>query len=103
MDCISESLHILQGEFVLRTSAGDFHMHQGDTTTFPGSEPHSWYNPGDQTAKVLWILTGSAQTATSTIQKRTSIMLETPRVVDNGNIGPVNSALVPRYSGVNLC
>src|SRR5690625_7884291 len=26
-------------------------------------------------------------------------MLETPRVVDNGNIGPVNSALVPRYSG----
>jgi|GEM_PF-102065 len=64
MDCISESLHILQGEFVLRTSAGDFHMHQGDTTTFPGSEPHSWYNPGDQTAKVLWILTGSAQTAT---------------------------------------
>src|SRR5699024_945743 len=26
-------------------------------------------------------------------------MLETPRVVENGNIGPVNSALVPRYSG----
>lgn len=26
-------------------------------------------------------------------------MLESPRVVDNGNIGPVNSAQVPRYSG----
>src|SRR5690625_7795346 len=26
-------------------------------------------------------------------------MLETLRVVENGNIGPVNSALVPRYSG----
>src|SRR5699024_9176108 len=26
-------------------------------------------------------------------------MLETPRVVENGNIGPVNSAKVPRYSG----
>lgn len=26
-------------------------------------------------------------------------MHETPRVVDNGNIGPVNSTLVPRYSG----
>src|SRR5699024_868147 len=30
---------------------------------------------------------------------RTPIMLETPRVVENGNIGPVNSAQVPRYSG----
>ncbi|PXA75571.1 agmatinase [Auritidibacter sp. NML120779] len=26
-------------------------------------------------------------------------MLETPRIIDNGNIGPVNSAVVPRYSG----
>lgn len=26
-------------------------------------------------------------------------MLETPRVIENGNIGPVNSAVVPRYSG----
>ncbi|QPK78776.1 agmatinase [Corynebacterium lizhenjunii] len=26
-------------------------------------------------------------------------MLETPRVIDNGNVGPVNSALVPRYGG----
>lgn len=26
-------------------------------------------------------------------------MREVPRIVDNGNIGPVNSALVPRYSG----
>jgi agmatinase len=27
------------------------------------------------------------------------MMREVPRIVDNGNIGPVNSALVPRYSG----
>ncbi|WP_165241515.1 agmatinase [Corynebacterium lizhenjunii] len=26
-------------------------------------------------------------------------MLETPRVIENGNVGPVNSALVPRYGG----
>ncbi|MGP9760786.1 agmatinase [Corynebacterium sp. AOP12-C2-36] len=26
-------------------------------------------------------------------------MLNTPRVIDNGNIGPVDSSLVPRYSG----
>ncbi|MCF4007293.1 agmatinase [Corynebacterium uropygiale] len=26
-------------------------------------------------------------------------MLQTPRIVDGGNIGPVNSALVPRFSG----
>src|SRR5690625_7990039 len=27
------------------------------------------------------------------------MMREVPRIVDNGNIGPVNSALEPRYSG----
>ncbi len=27
------------------------------------------------------------------------MMREVPRIVDNGNIGPVNSALVPRYGG----
>ena len=26
-------------------------------------------------------------------------MLEIPRVEDNGRLGPVNSALVPRYGG----
>ena len=27
------------------------------------------------------------------------MMQEVPRIVENGNIGPVNSTLVPRYSG----
>lgn len=62
MDCIAESLHILEGEFVLVTSDEEFHMNPGDTVTLPGSEPHSWYNPSEATAKVLWILTGGTQT-----------------------------------------
>lgn len=62
MDCIAESLHILEGEFVLVTSDAEFRMKQGDTVTLPGSEPHTWYNPTEDTAKVLWILTGGTQT-----------------------------------------
>src|SRR5699024_1182957 len=53
MDCISESLHILQGEFVLQTSTEDMYENQGDTSTCPESERHSWYNPGQQTHNVL--------------------------------------------------
>lgn len=64
MDCIAESLHILEGEFVLVTSDAEFRMKQGDTVTLPGSEPHTWYNPAEDTAKVLWILTGGTQTTT---------------------------------------
>lgn len=64
MDCIAESLHILEGEFVLVTSDAEFRMKQGDTVTLPGSEPHTWYNPTEDTAKVLWILTGGTQTTT---------------------------------------
>ena len=64
MDCIAESLHILEGEFVLVASDAEFRMKQGDTVTLPGSEPHTWYNPTEDTAKVLWILTGGTQTTT---------------------------------------
>lgn len=62
VDCIAESVHILQGEFVLVTSHDEFRMSQGDTVTLPGSEPHTWYNPGEDTTKVLWVLTGGAHT-----------------------------------------
>lgn len=33
------------------------------------------------------------------LRERCEHVIDIPRVVDNGNIGPVNSALVPRYSG----
>jgi len=62
VDCIVESLHIIEGDFVLITSDQKFRMTEGDTITFPGSEPHSWYNPGNMAAEVLWILTGASST-----------------------------------------
>lgn len=62
MDCITESLHVLSGDFVLVTSDAEIHMSQSDTVTFPGSEPHTWYNPSENIATVLWILTGGTHT-----------------------------------------
>ncbi|MGO1948421.1 MAG: helix-turn-helix domain-containing protein [Mycobacteriaceae bacterium] len=56
MDCDVESLHVIDGEFVLSTPGQLMHLHAGDTVSFPGSEPHTWHNPTDEPATVLWIL-----------------------------------------------
>lgn len=58
MDCEVESLHVLSGSFVLRTLGGEIALEAGDTASFSGSEPHSWANPGDREAVVLWALAG---------------------------------------------
>ncbi|NUL48441.1 helix-turn-helix domain-containing protein [Cellulosimicrobium funkei] len=58
MDCSVESLHVIEGPFVLVMQDGDLDLRSGDTVTFPGTEPHSWRNPGDRAAVVLWILAG---------------------------------------------
>lgn len=64
VDCITESLHVVEGEFVLVTSDSEMPLKQGDTVTFPGSEPHTWYNPLPRTSRVLWILVGNTQSHT---------------------------------------
>lgn len=56
MDCTVESVHVLDGEFVLTTPGQTIHMKTGDTVTLPGSEPHTWHNPTDAPSTVLWIL-----------------------------------------------
>ena len=58
VDCTVESLHVIQGPFTLITPADELTLETGDTVTFPGTEPHSWSNPGDGAAVVLWILAG---------------------------------------------
>ncbi|MDI3331347.1 MAG: XRE family transcriptional regulator [Micrococcus sp.] len=58
MDCSVESLHVMEGPFALVTREGELALRSGDTVTFPGTEPHSWHNPGDRAAVVLWILAG---------------------------------------------
>lgn len=59
VDAVVESLHVLRGEFMLITPDERIHLHEGDTATFPGAEPHSWLNPTDQEAVVLWVIAGS--------------------------------------------
>lgn len=58
MDCAAEALHVVSGEFVLVTVKKEYHLHRGDTVTFPGAEAHTWFNPrADLPCEVLWILT----------------------------------------------
>jgi quercetin dioxygenase-like cupin family protein len=56
MDCETEVLHLISGRFRLKVPGRTFDLVAGDTVTFPGSEPHTWENPGDEDAVLLWIL-----------------------------------------------
>lgn len=56
VDCEMEVVHVFSGEFVLETIDGEHVLAAGDTITFSGQEPHTWYNPSGQPAVVLWIL-----------------------------------------------
>jgi transcriptional regulator with XRE-family HTH domain len=60
VDCEVETLHVVSGSFVLILSNDSYRLQAGDTLTFPGREPHSWLNPGDGPAVVLWTLVPSA-------------------------------------------
>ncbi|MGK4066720.1 XRE family transcriptional regulator [Rothia sp. HC945] len=55
VECETEVLHVISGEFVLRTSAGEFELSPGDSVTLSGHEPHSWRSTGGP-AEVLWVL-----------------------------------------------
>lgn len=58
VDCETEIVHVVSGEFTLLATSGEHHLSAGDTLTFPGSEPHTWSNPGKKPAVILWILVG---------------------------------------------
>lgn len=56
VDCEVEVLHIVTGHFTLILTHEQYELGTGDTVTFPGREPHSWTNPWDEEAVVLWTL-----------------------------------------------
>ncbi|GAB2602762.1 cupin domain-containing protein [Kocuria himachalensis] len=56
MDCETEVLHLISGRFRLHVPDRTYDLEAGDTVTFPGSEPHTWENPGTEEAVLLWIL-----------------------------------------------
>ena len=55
-----EAVHVVTGRLELRTTEAVHLLEEGDTVTFPGREPHSWANPDDRPAVVLWTLVGHA-------------------------------------------
>ncbi|MEG9247013.1 helix-turn-helix domain-containing protein [Arthrobacter sp. Soc17.1.1.1] len=63
VDCEVETLHVVQGRFVLIFSNTRYELEAGDTVTFPGREPHTWLNPDDREAVVLWTLVPAASRA----------------------------------------
>ncbi len=60
VDCEVETLHVVEGRFVLIFSNDRYELEAGDTVTFPGREPHTWLNPDDREAVVLWTLVPAA-------------------------------------------
>ncbi|WP_104180983.1 cupin domain-containing protein [Arthrobacter sp. B0490] len=60
VDCEVETLHVVEGRFVLIFSNDRYELEAGDTVTFPGREPHTWVNPDDREAVVLWTLVPAA-------------------------------------------
>lgn len=60
VDCEVETLHVVEGRFVLIFPNDRYDLGAGDTLTFPGREPHTWLNPDDREAVVLWTLVPAA-------------------------------------------
>lgn len=60
VDCRVEAVHVVSGRLELRTTEAVHLLEEGDTVTLPGREPHSWANPDDRPAVVLWTLVGHA-------------------------------------------
>ena len=60
VDCRVEAVHVVTGRLELRTTEAVHLLEEGDTVTLPGREPHSWANPDDRPAVVLWTLVGHA-------------------------------------------
>ena len=56
MDCETEVLHLISGRFRLVVPDRTYELEAGDTVSFPGTEPHTWANPGPEEAVLLWIL-----------------------------------------------
>jgi transcriptional regulator with XRE-family HTH domain len=60
VNCEVEVVHLISGELQVRFSDKTVALTEGDTLTFSGSELHSWHNPGEVTAEVLWTLVPAA-------------------------------------------
>ncbi|MDQ4503104.1 helix-turn-helix domain-containing protein [Sinomonas sp. ASV322] len=60
VDCDVDVLHVVRGRLQLVMTNDRYELEAGDTLTFPGREPHTWVNPLDEPATVLWVLVPAA-------------------------------------------
>ncbi|MDQ4491942.1 cupin domain-containing protein [Sinomonas sp. ASV486] len=60
VDCDVDVLHVVRGTLTLIMTNEQYTLNAGDTLSFPGREPHTWINPTDEPATVLWILVPAA-------------------------------------------
>ncbi|MEA5454107.1 helix-turn-helix domain-containing protein [Sinomonas sp. JGH33] len=60
VDCDVDVLHVVRGSLQLIMTNDRYDLSAGDTLTFPGREPHTWVNPSDEPATVLWVLVPAA-------------------------------------------
>ncbi|WP_138416312.1 helix-turn-helix domain-containing protein [Sinomonas gamaensis] len=60
VDCDVDVLHVVRGRVELIMTNDRYELSAGDTLTFPGREPHTWVNPTDDPATVLWVLVPAA-------------------------------------------
>jgi transcriptional regulator with XRE-family HTH domain len=60
VDCDVDVLHVVSGQIELIMTNERYSLGAGDTLTFPGREPHTWSNPSDEPARLLWILVPAA-------------------------------------------
>jgi transcriptional regulator with XRE-family HTH domain len=57
LNAASDLVHIKEGELVVEVDHVSYHLHAGDTFTFPPSLPHMWVNPSATKKTVaIWVI-----------------------------------------------
>jgi len=72
-----ELIYVLEGEIDQILDGQTFHMEVGDSLHYSGLTPHSWTNPTDRTARILW-------TGTLEVLSRTGALPHPTRPVASG-------------------
>ncbi|MDI2129050.1 helix-turn-helix domain-containing protein [Yinghuangia seranimata] len=60
INCEVEVIHVVTGRITVVFATHEVALGPGATLTFPGREPHTWRNTGEETAEVLWVITPAA-------------------------------------------
>lgn len=79
-----ELIFVLEGEILQVVEGQQFLLRQGDSMHYLGQHPHSWSNPGDQIARLLWTgkMLHPATPSAYVPQRQPSIGLQPDRASD---------------------